>query len=552
VRLFLIVIFFIFIILSYFWFTTNSSRKSSQYNDQTQEMVQNMKKKESLKSTLDNSLKDTKDTRLKKDHSFLDNKTDSVPLSKEIRNESLEEQNKNNPLAETILLAREYLAASPKQRKSLETRLLAYSGAIEPVIEELRSSVSPMGEVHRGEFGAEHFIAPSLREHYSNDLLYFFVPENYDPYKPIGLFIFLHGGDANTTRESTARILSRPEENSSSYGLRAFIEKAPFITVVPSAPWNEKCHKRWNLPEADDYITAVIDECRYRFNIDSDRLLLGGHSMGGFGAYHLGQRMADRFAGILFSAGAWNIADFHCLIGTGIFILHGANDCAPGASPVKSQGTRLHDWTGVSFARGASELMRRDNIEHIYREHKGTHAFADGGEYLHEFISFATKRRRNPFTKHVVAMTPRGSWLIKPVTATPHLYWVSIDETDAGTIEYDTIILKGPNIALSEADLQKQSYTLGKAQQQGGRVEANLRVNNLIEVRTEHVRRFSLWLHPNMVDFSKPIIVLVNGIKGEYTVRPSLLAALRSYERQKDWGLIYYAEIIIDQNHGRD
>jgi enterochelin esterase-like enzyme len=543
---------FILTITFYFWFTTNSSRKSSQYNNQTQETVQNMKKKDSLKSTSDNSLKDITDTRLKKDGSFLGNKTDSTSLSKEIKNKTLEEPNKNKPLAEIILLARQYLAASPKQRESLETRLLAYSGAIEPVIEELRSSGSPMGEVRRGEFGAEHFIAPSLREQYSNDLLYFFVPDNYDPSKPIGLFIFLHGGDANTTRESTARILSRPEENSSSYGLRSFIEKAPFITVVPSAPWNEKCHKRWNLPEADDYITAVIDECRYRFNIDRDHLVLGGHSMGGFGAYHLGQRMPDRFAAILFSAGAWNMADFHCLIGTGIFILHGANDCAPGASPVKSQGTRLHDWTGVSFARAASELLRRDNIEHIYREHKGTHAFSDGGEYLQEFISFATKRRRNPFTQHVVAMTPRGSWLIKPVTATPHLYWVSIEETEIGAIEYDVITLTGPNIAHSEADLQKQSYTLGKAPHQGGRVEANLRVNNLIEVQTEHVRRFSLWLHPNMVDFSQPIIVLVNGKRGEYTVRQSLLTALRSYERQKDWGLIYYAEIIIDKNHGQD
>ena len=40
------------------------------------------------------------------------------------------------------------------------------------------------------------------REKYPRDLLYFVVPSSYDPARPTGLIIFLHGGGLNTSRDA--------------------------------------------------------------------------------------------------------------------------------------------------------------------------------------------------------------------------------------------------------------------------------------------------------------------------------------------------------------
>ena len=49
-----------------------------------------------------------------------------------------------------------------------------------------------------------------------------------------------------------------------------------------------------------------------------------------------------------------------------------------------------------------------------------------------------------------------------------------------------------------------------------------------------------------MVDFARPVRVTVDGKQAfDRRVSPSLSAALRSFERRRDWGLIYTAEIQI-------
>ena len=62
---------------------------------------------------------------------------------------------------------------------------------------------------------------------------------------------------------------------------------------------------------------------------------------------------------------------------------------------------------------------------------------------------------------------------------------------------------------------------------------------------TENVGKYSLWLHPDMVDFSRPVTVITNGKVEQYDVQPSLLDAIHSYQRRNDWGLIYHYELQI-------
>ena len=69
---------------------------------------------------------------------------------------------------------------------------------------------------------------------------------------------------------------------------------------------------------------------------------------------------------------------------------------------------------------------------------------------------------------------------------------------------------------------------------------------NRLKVTTTNVSRFTLWLHPTMVDFGKPVQVTVNGEpRFDARVAPSLATALESFERRRDWGLVYPAKITL-------
>jgi hypothetical protein len=50
-----------------------------------------------------------------------------------------------------------------------------------------------------------------------------------------------------------------------------------------------------------------------------------------------------------------------------------------------------------------------------------------------------------------------------------------------------------------------------------------------------------------MADFGKPIQVTVNGEpRFDALVTPSLATAIESFERRRDWGLVYPAKITLD------
>lgn len=88
---------------------------------------------------------------------------------------------------------------------------------------------------------------------------------------------------------------------------------------------------------------------------------------------------------------------------------------------------------------------------------------------------------------------------------------------------------------------------MAAASARAGRLEAIHRGDNTFEVTATNVVRFSLWLHPRMVDPARPVRVVVNGRTGfEGQVVPTVSTALRSWERRRDWGLIYPMAVTVE------
>ena len=333
--------------------------------------------------------------------------------------------------------------------------------------------------------------------------VYYYIPEDIDFAKPSALLVFLHGGTVSTPDSAPEKYLGED-----GVMLPAFTN-APFIVVAPSAP-PYAGGSRWNQDGVWRFIDATVEDAKNRFNIDPDRVFLGGHSMGGYATYHLGQVMADRFAGVWISSGGWWETDFRAFLGTPVFIQHGTIDCAP--RPECHPGlphARKHHWCGVDFARAAHELMTRDGVEHVYNEHGGGHSlrFPQAQDSMRKFFAWTKDRKRNPYAKRCALVTPCGTRHpgFESITRTR---WLEIVEAVSDRMEVDAIVLTGPDVATTEDEFRRQSYRLEKRVcPQGVRIVAENLGGNRFRVSAENVGKFRIYLSPEMGDLDRPFAV---------------------------------------------
>lgn len=115
------------------------------------------------------------------------------------------------------------------------------------------------------------------------------VPRNYDPKRPIRLDVVLHGS-TRPVGMTELRFLSRFDQGDDG---RAAAVDQPFIELHPLGRV-ENCY-RW--AGETDVFEAIDDVCR-RYNIDRERIVLRGMSMGASGTWHLGLKHPDTFVAL--------------------------------------------------------------------------------------------------------------------------------------------------------------------------------------------------------------------------------------------------------------
>jgi predicted peptidase len=193
-----------------------------------------------------------------------------------------------------------------------------------------------------------------------------FVPSNYDSVRSWPLIVALHG-------------LGRPYDWMMGYdGFIDFAEAGSFVVVAPlgyhprgwygsrghgvpagAATGGDASDLPENLGELSERdVLNVLRIARAEFNIDSDRIYLWGHSMGGAGAYHLAQLHPEIWAGVAVAAPAPRpdqISELERFRQIPVLVLHGDQDATV---PV----TQSRNWVG---------RMQEVGMQHIYIEIPG-------------------------------------------------------------------------------------------------------------------------------------------------------------------------------------
>lgn len=308
------------------------------------------------------------------------------------------------------------------------------------------------------------------------------IPLTYQPSKGYGLIVCLHGagfsGDAYLERWQ-----ARLGED--------------YILACPTYPAGA-----WFTRRAEDVVLSTIRHVRRRYHIDPDRIFLTGMSNGGIGAWLIGMHHAPLFAGLAPMASGLD----HVLMpflanlrNMPVYIIHGAKDQV----------------MPVALSRSIARELTALGYPHVYREHQGEHPIA-GGHYfpreeLPALVTWLDHQRRDPL--------PARLTVVREASHFQPFGWVRLDVTD-------------PIAAFSDDLVDKQDQRI--TQREYARLEASIS-GNRIEVNTERVQRYSLFLNDRLIDPAKPITVVTNGRHSfEGTLGSSLETLLRQARLRQD------------------
>ena len=322
-----------------------------------------------------------------------------------------------------------------------------------------------------------------------------FVPPTYDPEVAFPLVVCLHGagftGDAYLERWATrlgeSHILACP-------------------TIRMGTWWSRL---------SEELVLETINIVRARYRIDPGRIYLTGMSNGGIGAWIIGMHHAPRFAAVAPMAGGIDQVLFPFLENlrqTSLYVIHGAKDRV---MPV---------W----LSRNITNELAGLGIAFTYREHEWSHPHAGGHFFprqeLPALVEWLKKQRRDPY--------PRKLTVVRDASHLTDFGWVRIDATDRIAMFSEQLIDR------RDALIKNRIYA---------KLVVDVRSKNHIEVKTERVRRYTVFLNGALVDFSEPVTVVTNGrISFQGPVTPRIETLLRDMRRRQDVDSLFPARLTID------
>ncbi|MGL6194397.1 MAG: prolyl oligopeptidase family serine peptidase [Thermoguttaceae bacterium] len=98
-------------------------------------------------------------------------------------------------------------------------------------------------------------------------------------------------------------------------------EDFPFIVVSPMTPKHG-----WDAAKLVVLVEELLDDTRFRYSIDPERIYLTGFSMGGFGTFDTACRYPDIFATVVPLAGGGNVESASKMKDVPVWAFHGDSD----------------------------------------------------------------------------------------------------------------------------------------------------------------------------------------------------------------------------------
>jgi hypothetical protein len=371
-------------------------------------------------------------------------------------------------------------------------------------------------------------------EHVNHSTEYLiYVPNSYDKTIQTPLILIGHGGCTCQNLHVTAPCdPSKPgsgtasSESAARTGMNYWIQYAKQNGVLLVAPLTDR---GW-AHIGNSLLLSTLSKVKRDYNVDPNRIYLTGHSMGGHLANRSGIYMGDRWAAISPMSGAYDYVAsglVENLFNVPGFATWGEFD----RYDIEVDNRRIRDW-----------MMNHGFPWKNWEKPGGGHSIFP--DYIDDVWNLFDANSRNLYRQAVFAHanpseTP-GS-LRTPNLQFDEVYYNPQPSCWSATHTWDP----DRPIPASTYHWLRLSPPANTSIVQ--RVWAVDMGNNYFKITSENARKLRLYLHPNMVDFSSPVVVEVNGnVRFNDMVEPDMAMMLNLVREFDDRGRIFYAAIDVD------
>lgn len=339
------------------------------------------------------------------------------------------------------------------------------------------------------------------------------VPQSYDPTRRYPVRIYLHGG------------IARPAWAPGGRWWRDYdrVSSEEWITVVPAswnaAPW-------WHDGQIDN-LRGVMADVKREYNVDENNVHVFGISDGASGAYFHAFRASTAWASFLPLIGHPAVASNPRLVGDHqmhvinltnrpFFIVNGGQD-------------RLYPTVSVD---PFIEFFRRAGVEVTYHPRpESGHNVQWWPEEASAMDAFIAAHPRAPHPARI-------RWEAERTDRLNRHHWLVIDEL--GPVEGDSTFEDDNTVVVGT-----ERMGAFPRQRPSGRVDAERR-GNTFEIATRYVRRLTILLAPDVVDFDEPIVVMTNGIEAfRGVVTPTVETLVAWAAADGDRTMLYGAAVTV-------
>lgn len=337
------------------------------------------------------------------------------------------------------------------------------------------------------------------------------VPSDYDPSQKYLLRVQLHGG------------VGRPSPTAQPPGR----QQAPVNGRTPNRIEGEKqiylhpsgwMAAQWWDEEQVDNILRAVDALKRKYNIDETKIYLTGISDGGTGVYYLALKEPNPWSSYLPLNGSLAVLRNPANGADGE--MHGNNLANAPLYVVNGENDQLYP---VAQVEPHIAWLKRMGVNVVFRPQAGAQ---------HNTAWWPTERA--PFEQFVhahprVAHPPALSWETERVDRFNRNCWLLINE-----IRTD----ESRKTELSDMGFFGHS-------KRSGRVDIR-RAGNTFHAVVRDVASFTLLLSPDAIDFSRPVVVTVNGRQVfSGSVKKDVNTLTRWAARDNDRTTLYGAELKI-------
>ena len=138
------------------------------------------------------------------------------------------------------------------------------------------------------------------------------IPTEYSGEKPVPLVLALHYGGHGAPFYGKFILTDMIEPALRELGA---------IIVSPDCPSSD-----WTQPESEAFVIELLDAIQTKHNIDSDKILVTGYSLGGMGTWHFVTSTPERFTAAVAMAGMPPDNALEIEWAVPLYVIHGRND----------------------------------------------------------------------------------------------------------------------------------------------------------------------------------------------------------------------------------